>query len=126
MPYNRGLRFRALLLLTLFTGCSANEQCTLIGCEDALAVDVYGIPSQTLVTIEAITAGQATRTMTCTSAGESCMVRFGEFAPSEVIMRVSWTGRTTDIAVVPSYSPVYPNGRDCGPACRTTRIAITV
>jgi hypothetical protein len=126
MAYTRGSRSRALLLLTLFAGCSANEQCTLIGCDDTLTVDVYGIPSQTQVTVEAITAGQATRTMTCTSTNESCMVRFDEFSPSEVTMRVSWTGHTTDIAVVPSYSPVYPNGRDCGPACRKTRIAITV
>ena len=119
----------AATLVMLLAGPACNgigpTVCTLIGCT-GLIVDVTGAASQTPVTVVVTASDGSTRSGTCTSATGTCLVPFLDFTPASLTVRVSSGTQSTELTVQPVYLVTRPNGRDCPPECRSTRVAIAL
>lgn len=110
----------------LLPGCSLGEPvtCSGIECANALVVDLDGaVPSS--YTIEARAANE-TRRFTCTAASLCNEAVFDDFTPTEVTIRVTWSGGSMEQVATPKYDLVQPNGPDCPPICRRAVVTITI
>jgi hypothetical protein len=119
----------SIVVLSLgLAGCSGdvyNSACTLIGCEDGLAIDVQGaVPASYTVTLEA--PDGAPRVFEC-GPTRFCQPLFvAEFMPETVEVRVQAEGVDFTAEFTPTYSVSRPNGPDCPPECRQATIRVVV
>lgn len=127
------MRTRVMLLLLFVSALSCGDGigsllppgrvCTLIGCVDGLGVFVQGAP-QGPWRVEVSTDTGATRTFDC-APGISCLGAFHpDLLPGRVTIVISANGRSQryDTTLVTRVS--YPNGPQCGPACRSQTITL--
>lgn len=107
--------------------------CTLIGCEDQLIVEVAPRPKGAfrVTATDAADSVQRARcdSVTACSAGPDTAdsVAVVRFEPTTGAVRIRITdgaGRSTELQSVPTYEGVYPNGRQCGAACRVARVRV--
>ena len=122
------MRFTTFLNATaavLLAGCNTiSTACTLIGCDDGLAVQFTTAPSGAY-RVEAITAGAATPAVFECGAGETCPpVFFPDLEAERVTIRVTTSAGTVSREFTPEYEDLYPNGRRCGAACRQATVTI--
>ena len=123
------MRIRSLLhatTLVLLASCNPITQtCTLIGCEDGLAVRLSGVPAGAY-RVEAWSELRIAPQVFECGAGETCPpVFFPGFQGNDVTVRVTTAAgvRTQSFADV-EYEPLYPNGRRCGGACRQATVTV--
>ncbi len=147
------MRLLSLLALALITtSCDqAPVACTLIGCDDSLALTVTGpdgalAPGRYAVSVGALDGDRAVAdcAFTVGAGGElsdeaarcAVIAREGEDGGATLFL-APLTGRlqidvTRDDALVfrqilqPAYQDVYPNGIDCGAVCQTAQLLVTV
>lgn len=100
-----------------------SRTCTAIGCISGLGVYVQGA-SPGPWRVEVSTDTGATRTFDC-APGVSCFGAFHpDLLPGRVTIVISANGRSQryDTTLVTRVS--YPNGPQCGPACRSQTITL--
>jgi hypothetical protein len=114
----------ATLALPLFL---ASCDCTEAGCASGLEVRL-GQPVTEPLTIEAYSLGpdNPRYVYTCSDASRCNMsgAFFEDYLPSSVSIRVTVGARTRTQSAQPAYRSFSPNGRDCGPTCRTAVVDI--
>lgn len=123
------MRFTTLLQTTaviLLGGCNAlPTACTLIGCEDALIVRFDEAPTGAY-RVEAIPASGAAPSVVECAADQACApIRFADFTAETVTLRVTTAAGTQSRQFQPNYESQYPNGRDCGAACKVATVTFT-
>jgi hypothetical protein len=123
----RAVRGCAIFTLALMAGASSCDDpvqaCTLIGCIDGLEIVLTGsVPDS--VTVEATASGGETRTAECVRSDGCVYVAFEGFHPEEVTVRVAWDSGTIAVTLEPAYTVSQPNGPDCPPICRYSRVVI--
>jgi len=91
-----------------------------------MTVEISGGATQEPMTVELSAPGGLTRTATCSTVDGHCRIEFGDFQPTPVHIRVSWSARTADTTVTPNYVKVYPNGPNCGAACQQGHVLVTL
>lgn len=118
------MRIRSLLLsatAALVAGCSPVISCTLIGCENGLAVRFDRTPTGPF-RIEAIVPNEAeARVIDCPDV-VNCHLLFRDLVADQVTLRVTTQAGTSTRTFQPRYEELYPNGRRCGPACRQATV----
>lgn len=124
----RGLGWLPVLALAA-AGCadsSYGPACTLIGCEDGLAVDIEGpLPAAYTVTLTA--PGQSPVVFQCAPAAECIRPLFaGGFTPETVEVRVEADGIDVRETFEPAYVVSRPNGALCPPECRQATVVVDV
>jgi len=118
-------------LVALLAGCTGitDGACTLLACENGLAVELASAPDGAY-TVEVFTAAsqngphyifQCVDPATC---GTSAF--FAEFTPVNVVVRVTTGGRTHEETVTPAYQQVRPNGPNCGPECKQATVTVAL
>ncbi len=113
-------------------GCTSNSSpppgtvCTLIGCEDGLAVEITGDRTVPIdVTVKG--AGQDARTFECADPDQPCRTFLAGYMPSEVTVTVSTSdGQESTETFAPTYETTYPNGPDCPPGCEQATVKMSV
>lgn len=98
--------------------------CTLIGCVDAVVVELLGVPAQTVMTVEVDAPGATPQMRTCSTSDGRCAVTFESFAPETLTVLVSGGAESVAFTVQPAYVISRPNGRDCPPECRSTQLTV--
>lgn len=117
-------RLGVLVVIAMF-GCGGPlEVCTLIGCNDALIVELRGnVPATFTLTVEGGSPGPWV--MECTPANCGGAVQFDSFTPDRVRVRIEVAGTVLFEEVFePVYQVVQPNGVGCPPVCEIGRISI--
>jgi hypothetical protein len=118
------MRIRSLLpsaAAALLAGCTSMVSCTLIGCDNGLVVRFGRAPAGP-IRLEAIVPDNGVpRAIDCADAA-SCMLMFPDLVAEQVTLRVTTQAGTTTQEFQPRYEDLYPNGRDCGPACRQATV----
>jgi hypothetical protein len=113
------MRIRSLLFsatAALLAGCTPIGSCTLIGCENGLAVR-FSRPPAGAFRIEATVPNDPTvHTIDCTDAA-TCLAMFPDLVAAHVTLRLITAQATLTQEFQPRYQDLYPNGRRCGPAC---------
>ena len=111
----------------LLAGCSRSappeRACTLIGCEDGLAVVIEGAP-QGPYRVEARAEGEAPRVQECPSTASCGRIFFADFLPAEVTVEVIAGGSASSRTVRPAVETLEPNGPGCPPICRQARVIV--
>jgi hypothetical protein len=119
----------AFAVALLSTACStpspapAQRACTMIGCEDGLAVEIDGTP-QGAYRVEARAPGESPRVRECASPAACGQIFFAGFLPEEVTVVVTAGDATSSRTVRPQVETVRPNGPDCPPTCRQARVTV--
>ena len=105
------------LLLPFAVGPLAScKGCTLVECDDGLAVRFSSaIPVGSTVTAASVAYG--TRTVTCPPSGPCSSVFFDDFTPGEVSVTVDLASGPRTLTFFPDYRTFRPNGEGCDPAC---------
>ena len=114
------------------------KECTLIGCDDTLTVQIYGyIPKTYMVVLidpdgdeVEFQCGQEELTLQpnyyydpkCESWG----FWLSNYSPNIVEITMEWDGEIFSKTVRPSHNYSYPNGPDCPPECRSGRASIYI
>jgi hypothetical protein len=118
------MRIRSLLFsatAALLAGCLPTQSCTLIGCFDGLAVE-FQTPPAGAFRLEASVPGDPTGyAIDCTSA-DTCAPVFQDLIAEQVTIRLITQQGTRTQQFQPNYENQYPNGRQCGPACRQAKV----
>jgi len=116
-----------LLAVWVLPGCSLGEPvaCSGIECTNSLVVvDLDGaVPSSYVIEVQAL---NETRRFTCTAVSLCNGAVFDDFTPTQVTIRVTWSGGSVEQVVTPAYEVVQPNGPDCPPVCRRAVVTITI
>ena len=110
----------------LLASCSPiTHSCTLIGCENGLAVQLGGAPAGP-VRVEAWSELRLPVQVQECAADQPCTgVFFPGFAGQNVTVRVTTSAgvKTQEFTGV-DYETLYPNGRRCGGACEQASLTV--
>jgi hypothetical protein len=108
------------------------EVCTLIGCDSGLTVQLSSLPVGAF-TVEVFPESPSLHPPVtrydCDPARSSCdtWILFPDFFPRSPYVRVtSSVGSVTLPIVDVPYQTSYPNGRQCGPACRRAFVMVDI
>ena len=122
------------LLLTSFTvlvaACANTSEpqriCTLIGCENGLAVEVNHSLQQSF-TVNVRVGAQTIHTFRC-DPGQPCRAFVSNQTPGEVTITIDAGGGQAPVSRTyrPEYRMNRPNGPDCPPECRQATVTLTV
>jgi hypothetical protein len=118
------MRIRSLLFsatAALLSGCMPITSCTLIGCDDGLAVR-FNRPPVGAFRVEATVPNDPTVAAIDCADAATCMVRFPDLVAEQVTLRLITSQGTVTQQFQPRYENEYPNGRSCGPACRQATV----
>jgi len=126
----RSLILASLLTGLLLAGSSCNLllpiDCTLIGCSDALSVEITDAGSERYRVVLLVQGEEvAAREVDC-GGPAGCRAYFEE-APAEATIRIeAEDGSVVEHLVRPNYEPQYPNGRRCDrePVCHQASVAL--
>ena len=125
----RCARAAAVCLLAILGGCDllGPRVCTTAGCVNSLTVSLRQLPTSAF-RVEARAAGSTeVQTIECPDPARcGTELIFRRFMPGSVTITVATARGTTSQEVRPSYSPYYPNGRRCGPACRRGKVQVAI
>ncbi len=117
--------FHATTLVLLASCNPITQACTLIGCENGLAVRLGGTPAGPY-RVEAWSELRIAPQVFECGAGQTCPgVFFADFQGQDVTVRVTTAAgvRTQEFPDV-EYEAVYPNGRRCGGACEQATVTV--
>ena len=120
----------AIALALLSQGCL---NCTLVGCQNGLTVDLTGSTDPGLYTIEVI-ADDLTHVCSFELGVDGCegahwiqiaavsesgvLIQIPELKPESVVILIDRDGDVlADVALSPVYKVSYPNGERCGTKC---------
>lgn len=123
------MRIRSVLhatTLVLLASCNPiTQSCTLIGCENGLAVRLSGTPAGAY-RVEAWSELRVAPQVFECGAGQTCTgIFFAGFQGSDVVVRVtSAAGVKTQAFPGVEYETLYPNGRRCGGACEQATVTV--
>ena len=123
----RRLHVAGLSLLAFSAGCNFARSCTLIGCINGLFVE-FSLSAPTAYRVEVRgTAAQAVYVYECTPAAQCAGggARFEDYFPETVIIKVITAAGTTTTTATPVYVESHPNGKGCGPTCRSARVTVS-
>ena len=110
--------------------CAASTEpqrvCTLIGCENGLAVEVTHSLQQSF-TVDVRTGTQSIHTFSC-DPGQTCRAFINNQTPADVTVTIDAGGGQQPISKVyrPAYTLNRPNGADCPPECKQATITLSV
>lgn len=116
----------ALVLVAACVGANQEPErvCTLIGCNNGLAVEVSSSLQQSLtVTVQA--GAQVLHTFQC-DAGQPCRAFVDNQTPEEVTVHVQTAQGTVSKTYRPEYKLNRPNGPDCPPECRQATVTVNI
>lgn len=117
---------QAATATVLLASCSPiTQSCTLIGCENGLAVQLAGMQTGP-VRVEAWSELRTAVQVQECAAGQPCPgVFFRDFQGEDVTVRVTTAAgvRTQEFTGV-EYETLYPNGRRCGGACEQASVTV--
>lgn len=120
------MRLRTLLYsatAAVTAGCTPFVSCTLIGCDNGLAVGFNRDP-QGAFRIEVTTPDDPTvHAIDCASL-PTCVTLFRDLVAEQVTVRVVTQQGTVTQQFQPDYEDLYPNGRRCGAACRQASVIV--
>jgi hypothetical protein len=115
-------------VLLAASGC-IDTACTLIGCVSGLFIQFDKAPEYPY-RVELTTGGSTTRTFLqeCPSSAKCGpgMAYFPDYFPSAVTITVTTPSGTVTKLVEPTYQESYPNGRGCGPACKSAQVTMAL
>jgi hypothetical protein len=117
--------FHATTLLLLASCNPITQACTLIGCDNGLAVRLSGTPAGPY-RVEAWSELRIAPQVFECAAGQTCApVFFADFEGHDVTVRVTTAAgvRTQEFDGV-EYETLYPNGRRCGGACEQATVTV--
>ena len=108
------------------TGCEGLLSCTEMGCGATVLVDLVGIDSVAEGAMTLQMAGENPTPVQCDRG--LCMPALISWRehPDEFTLRLELPDTTISRNYEPTYRSSYPNGRSCGPECRTARVTFTV
>lgn len=118
------MRIRSPLLYAaaaVLAGCTPFGACTLVGCDDGLAVQFQQPPASPF-RIEASVPGDPTQYAIDCASAQACFPMFSGLVAERVTIRLITQQGTRTQEFQPGYKNVYPNGRRCGPACRQATV----
>ena len=111
-----------------------NTYCSLVGCANALTVQLSGdIPSVYTVTL--VPKDGVSYSLTCRTDEtlwrqpffcHGDKARFRDLTPKEATIVVEWDGGAMMQVVRPTYEEYMPNGPGCPPTCRAGSVVIEV
>lgn len=116
--------------LLCLAGCTSNAEpqqiCTLIGCENGLAVEVNHSLQQSF-TVNVRVANQTVHTFRC-DPGQQCRAFVANQTPDEVTVSVDAGGGQPPASRTyrPEYRMNRPNGPDCPPECKQATVTLTL
>jgi hypothetical protein len=130
----RVARFAKALAAAVVVGASACtgspvKVCTLIGCGGGLTVVLDGAGASRATSVEVSGPGDSTRVQACNTA-TPCTgtqgVFFYDFTPDTATIRVVTDSGATTFTTAPAYTVTYPNGKACGPECRSATVHVSI
>lgn len=112
-------------LCAVASGCEGAlpVDCTNIGCENGLIVNIQGAP-QGPVTVEASAPGLQTQTQVCPAGLPCASVMFLDFTPPTATITVTIGDRTSTSQVTLAPRHVQPNGPGCLPGCNQPLVTV--
>jgi len=126
----RSLILASLLTGLLLAGSSCNLflpiDCTLIGCPDALTVEISD-PGSERYRVVLLVQGEEVATRDVDCGGPAGCRAYFEKTPAEATVRIEAAdGTVVEHQVRPTYEPQYPNGRRCDrePVCHQASVAL--
>jgi hypothetical protein len=119
-----------LALLLVGAGCQKIDptprQCTLIGCANALVVELDRVPTAPFH-LEATQTGTGTRKeYDCASGTCQKSIFFPDFLPPTVDVTIKTSTTTKTQTLTPTYTKSRPNGPGCEPEGTSGRVQVTV
>lgn len=121
--------FIPVVLAGLLAGCVSTSEppraCTLIGCENGLAIEVnHSLPQSFTVNVRVGT--QTIHAFRC-DPGQRCQAFVREQTPDEVTVIIDAGGGQPPVsrAYRPEYRINEPNGPDCPPACKQATVTLS-
>ena len=122
----RRLQVAGLVLLAFSAGCNFARSCTLIGCVNGLFVE-FSQPTPGPFRVEVRgTSSMTVHVYECTSAtgcGQG-LAMFEDYFPQSVTIKLTTAAGTTTMSATPVYTESQPNGKGCGPTCRSARVTV--
>ncbi|MBW3573124.1 MAG: hypothetical protein KY467_18665 [Gemmatimonadetes bacterium] len=118
------MRLRSFLLsatAALLAGCTPFGPCTLIGCDDGLAVQFSRPPAGSFRLEATVPNDPSVRAIECDAAA-TCLLIFPGLTAPQVTLRLITAEGTLTQQFQPRYQDQYPNGRRCGTACRQATV----
>jgi hypothetical protein len=121
--------FGTVLACTNKTGDNENPPqptrvCTMIGCENGLAVEVNSSLQQSF-TVNVRTGSQVIHTFRC-DPSQPCRAFVSNQTPAQVTVTLETTQGPVSRTFQPEYRMNRPNGPDCPPECRQATITFAV
>jgi hypothetical protein len=120
-----------VLGVVAFAGCAktpapdaSQRVCTMIGCENGLAVEVNGSLQQSF-TVNVRSGTQVIHTFRC-DPGQPCRAFVSNQTPAEVTVVVETAQGPVSKSFTPEYRLNRPNGADCPPECKQATVTVTV
>ncbi len=123
------MKLTLLIALGVTLGSCANTSepqrvCTLIGCENGLAVEVnHSLPQSFTVNVRAGT--QTIHTFRC-DPGQPCRAFVSNQTPEDVTVVVEAAQGPVSRSFRPEYRMNRPNGADCPPECKQATVTVNV
>lgn len=115
------------LLVSLgLLGCGAQD-CTLLGCNDSLHINVRTASSTAVGTFTGtVTADGTSQRIACPSSrcDDGTFVLSG--APAFVRVEVATSSGVGSLELEPAYEENRPNGPNCSPVCKSGQLEVTV
>jgi hypothetical protein len=112
------------------TSCARQEPvvaCTMIGCEDGVAVELETVPQAPFsVEVTPLPGGAATIKECATAEACGATLFFEEVRADSISVKVTSAAGTRTVGVRISYSTSRPNGPQCAPSCRQARLRVPV
>ena len=118
----RSVRLRELAVaagLLAASGCS----CTLIGCQNGLAVILKTEPT-VAYRIEATSGFSGKYVCECADPKTCIRPFFADYLPASVTIKVITAAGSTSTTLNPSYEKSEPNGPHCGPTCTLATVEV--
>jgi hypothetical protein len=122
-------RYVLLAAVALALACDRGRttDCTLIGCQSELTVEIQNAPPGP-ITVQAIVPNGSDTVHTAACPGDTgctSTVSFAAFAPVHVHLTVTTTAGTRRWDVRPRYGTMQPNGPRCPDICRYGTVRLT-
>ncbi len=127
---------RTITLLAVVVATAAcdspTEVCTLVGCDSGLTVQLSGLPVGAF-TVEVFPESPAldppVYRYECTPGPQPCSTRVlfpGLYVEQPYVRVTSALGTVTHHEPDVTYQTSYPNGRQCGPECRSATVSVGI
>lgn len=126
-------RITFIVAVAATTSCdSPLEVCTLIGCDSGLTVQLSSLPVGEF-TVEVLGESPGLHPPAyryeCVPGAQPCSARIlfpGLYLENPYVRITTAVGTVVHFAEDVTYRTSYPNGRQCGPECRTATVTVDI